>query len=140
MNDGETPFRHLGKGKTDAVYSGPQTAMLDVFANPRPGRRYNIQFETSEFTSLCPVTGQPDFAEIEINYVPGELCLESKSLKLYLLAYRQHPAFAETVTNQILDDLVAVCRPLWMEVKTRFKPRGGIGLNVTAVHEEASHG
>jgi 7-cyano-7-deazaguanine reductase len=140
VNDGETSFRHLGKAKTEAVYSGPKAAMLDAFANPRPGRPYTIQFQTSEFTSLCPVTGQPDFAEVEINYVPGELCLESKSLKLYLLAYRQHPAFAETVTNQILDDLVSVCRPVWMEVKTRFKPRGGIGLNVTAMHGEKSHG
>jgi len=139
MNDGDTSFRHLGKAKAEMAYSGPQAAMLDAFANPRPGRRYTIQFETGEFTSLCPVTGQPDFADIEINYVPGELCIESKSLKLYLLAYRQHPAFAETVTNQILDDLVSVCRPLWMEVKARFKPRGGIGLNVTATHEEPNH-
>lgn len=128
--------KHLGQSKTEIKYDEPSVEILDTFPNRYPGRNYNIQFFTREFTSLCPVTGQPDFATIEINYVPSELCLESKSLKLYLFAYRQYQAFVETITNKILDDLVAVCEPSWMEVMADFTSRGGISINVRAAHNE----
>ena len=135
MDDTASP-KHLGRTKTEYQYSDPSAGILDTFPNPYPGRNYNIQFLTREFTSLCPVTGQPDFAKIEINYVPNELCIESKSLKLYLFAYRQYQSFVETITNKILDDLVAVCDPSWMEVMADFTARGGISINVRAAHNE----
>ena len=90
------------------------------FANPRPGRNYEISFECPEFTCLCPRTGQPDFATIRIAYTPGEHCVELKSLKLYLWSYRNAGAFHEEVTNRILDDLVSVCRPVRIRVVGRF--------------------
>jgi len=129
--------KHLGQSKTEYSYDSPSVDILDTFPNRYPGRNYNIQFFTREFTSLCPITGQPDFAAIEINYVPNELCVESKSLKLYLFAFRQYKAFVETITNKILDDLVAVCAPSWMEVIADFTARGGISMNVRAVHNES---
>ena len=136
MDDMSSP-KHLGRSKTEYSFDDPSVDILDTFPNRYPGRDYNIQFFTREFTSLCPVTGQPDFATIEINYVPSDLCLESKSLKLYLFAYRQYKAFVETITNKILDDLVAVCAPSWMEVMADFSSRGGISINVRAAHNES---
>ena len=99
---------------------------LETFANPQPARDYIIQFDCPEFTCLCPLTGQPDFAHFELEYIPESSCLESKSLKLYLWSYRDEGAFHEAVTNQILDDLVAACQPRWMKVTGRFFVRGGI--------------
>lgn len=105
---------------------------LATFANPRPGREFEIQFSCPEFTCLCPMTGQPDFADIEIVYVPDALCVELKSLKLYLWSYRNEGAFHEAVTNQILDDLVAALKPKQMTVIGDFKVRGGIHTVVRA--------
>ncbi len=110
------------------------TRQLETFENPQPLRDYTIRFDCPEFTCLCPLTGQPDFAHFEFEYIPGESCLESKSLKLYLWSYRDEGAFHETVTNQILDDLVAACQPRWMKVTGRFFVRGGITPTITVEH------
>ena len=107
---------------------------LEFFPNTQPNRDFEIFFDCPEFTCLCPKTGQPDFASIEIRYIPQERCVELKSLKLYLWSYRDEGAFHEAVTNQILDDLVAVTDPKWMEVKGDFYVRGGIRTVVTATH------
>ena len=107
---------------------------LDSFASPRPGRAFEIRFETDEFTCRGPMTGQPDFARLRITYVPDQLCVESKSLKLYLWSYRDRGAFHEAVTNQILDDLVALLAPKWLQVEGDFLIRGGIRTLVTAEH------
>jgi len=109
---------------------------LETFASPRPGRAFEVIFETTEFTCLCPMTGQPDFARLRIIYQPDRLCLESKSLKLYLWSYRDQGAFHEEVTNQILDDLVAAVEPTWMKVEGDFLIRGGIRTLVTAEYGE----
>lgn len=108
---------------------------LETFPNPEPGRDYVIEFECPEFTCLCPRTGQPDFASFSITYVPDRLCVELKSLKLYLWSFRDEGHFHEAVTNRILDDLVAATRPRRMTVVGRFHVRGGIGTTVTASHE-----
>lgn len=105
---------------------------LETFPNPRPGRRYQIAFDCPEFTCVCPRTGQPDFATIKIRYVPDKLCLELKSLKLYLWSYRDVGTFHEDVTNRILDDLVTAVKPTEMSVEGDFKIRGGIHTVVTA--------
>ena len=105
---------------------------LKVFANPHPDRDYTIEMECPEFTSICPVTGQPDFGIIRIRYVPDQQCIELKSLKLYLWSYRQEGAFHEAVTNNILNDLVAACAPQQMTVGGDFNVRGGITTVVTA--------
>jgi 7-cyano-7-deazaguanine reductase len=99
---------------------------LETFPNPRVGRDYLISFECPEFTCLCPITGQPDFATILIDYTPGELCVELKSLKLYLWSYRDRGAFHEAVTNQICDDIVAAISPRKLTVTAKFWVRGGI--------------
>ena len=105
---------------------------LETFPNPKPGRDYTIDIDCPEFTSVCPMTGQPDFATIQISYVPDQSCIELKSLKLYLGAYRQLGIFYEAVTNEILDDLVATCAPKRMTVVGDFNVRGGISTAVTA--------
>jgi 7-cyano-7-deazaguanine reductase len=107
---------------------------LETFANPHPERAYRIRFETSEFTCLCPKTGQPDFATIRIDYVPSALCVELKSLKLYLWSYRNEGAFHEKVTNQIVSDLVSAVAPRWIRVEADFNIRGGIHTVVTVEH------
>ncbi len=107
---------------------------LETFPNPEPGRDYEIAMDCPEFTSLCPKTGQPDFGTIKIRYVPDELCIELKSLKLSLWSYRNEGAFYEKLTNQILNDLVAACKPRWMEVVGEFNVRGGISTRVIATH------
>lgn len=99
---------------------------LESFPNPAPDRDFEIRFEAPEFTCLCPMTGQPDFATIRIRYVPDELCVELKSLKLYLWSYRDEGAFHEAVTNRILDDLVAAIAPRKLTVEGDFWVRGGI--------------
>jgi 7-cyano-7-deazaguanine reductase len=109
---------------------------LETFASPRPGRPFEVVFETEEFTCLCPMTGQPDFAHLRISYQPDQLCVESKSLKLYLWSYRDTGAFHEAATNQILDDLVAAVHPTWMRVEGDFQIRGGIRTLVAAEYGE----
>lgn len=99
---------------------------LESFPNPHPKRDYEIQFECPEFTCVCPKTGQPDFATIRISYIPDKLCVELKSLKLYLWSYRDEGAFHEAVTNKILDDLVKAVKPRQMEIEGDFYVRGGI--------------
>jgi 7-cyano-7-deazaguanine reductase len=107
---------------------------VETFPNPRPEREYWIHFECPEFTCVCPMTGQPDFATIRIEYSPAELCVELKSLKLYLWSYREEGAFHEAVTNQILDDLVKALNPRRAKVIGDFSVRGGIKTVVTAEH------
>ena len=107
---------------------------LDTFINPEPGRDYTIKIELPEFTCLCPVTGQPDFATLHIRYVPDKLCVELKSLKLYIRSYRDEGAFHEAVTNRILSDLVAAIAPRFMRITADFNVRGGIYTSVTAEH------
>jgi 7-cyano-7-deazaguanine reductase len=124
-------------GRSDAALpSSPDEAQLETFPSPAT-RPYTIRFETSDFTSLCPVTGQMDFAQITIEYVPDALCVESKSLKFYLASFRNQRAFNEAVTNRILDDFVAACAPRQAVVTAQFSPRGGIGLTVRAEHDAA---
>jgi 7-cyano-7-deazaguanine reductase len=108
---------------------------LETFPNPSPGRDYEIETRFPEFTSVCPMTGLPDFGEIRITYVPDERCLELKALKYYLVGFRNQGIFYEAVTNRILDDLVAACRPRRMTVVGDFSVRGGLKTTVTARHE-----
>ena len=119
-------------GRSEArLPASPNEAKLETF--PSPARRpYRIRFETADFTSLCPVTGQMDFARVVIEYVPNALCVESKSLKFYLASYRNECAFNEAVTNRILDDFVAACSPREAIVTAEFSARGGIALTVRA--------
>ena len=107
---------------------------LETFANPTPLRDYRIHMEIPEFTCLCPKTGQPDFATLVLDYVPDALCVELKSLKLYIWSYRNEGAFHEAVTNRILDDLVAATRPRYMRLTARFYVRGGIFTTIAAQH------
>lgn len=107
---------------------------LETFANPKPERDYHIKFECPEFTCLCPMTGQPDFAVIHVDYVPDQLCVELKSWKLYLWSYRDEGAFHEAVTNRILDDLVAAVKPREARIEAVFKVRGGITTTIVVTH------
>ena len=107
---------------------------LETFPNPQPGRDFLIHMEIPEFTCLCPKTGQPDFAVLTLDYVPEKLCVELKSLKLYIWSYRDEGAFHEAVTNRILDDLVAATKPRFMRLKARWYVRGGIFTTVVAEH------
>ncbi len=113
-------------------FSRMSSSTLETFPNPRPEREYEIAINCPEFTSVCPVTGLPDFGEIRITYVPGATCVELKSLKYYMIAFRNRGIFYESVTNQILDDLVAALRPRRMTVVGDFSVRGGIKTVVTA--------
>ena len=134
--DDTSTLRSLGQGAT--VY--PRTAtpeLLETFHNAFPDRTYTVTLASNEFTSLCPKTGQPDFGTITIRYVPDKLCIESKSLKLYLFSYREEGTFMETVTNRILDDLVEACSPMSMEVVGDFAARGGITISVTAKYRKS---
>lgn len=110
------------------------TKQLETFSNPHPERPYQIQMRIPEFTCLCPKTGQPDFAELFLSYVPAKTCVELKSLKLYIWSYRNEGAFHEAVTNQILTDLVTATDPHYMELTAKFWVRGGIYTTVTAHH------
>ncbi len=107
---------------------------LETFDDPNPGRDYTIRMEIPEFTCLCPKTGQPDFATMYLEYVPGEKCVELKSLKLYIWSYREEGAFHEAVTNRILDDLVNATDPNFMRLTAKFKVRGGIYTDVIVEH------
>ena len=128
-------------GNSQAAFpKSPQQATLEAFPNPNPQRDYSIRIDCPDFTSLCPVTGQPDFAEIIVEYVPDDRCVETKSLKLYLASYRNVHSFNEAVINRILDDLVAACHPRRMRIEGRFVARGGLALNVTAEHPQSETG
>jgi len=110
------------------------TAPIETFPNPRPEREFEIAINCPEFTSVCPKTGLPDFGEIRITYVPADHCIELKSLKYYMIGFRDRGIFYEAVTNQILDDLVASCHPRHMTVVGDFTVRGGIKTTVTATY------
>jgi len=114
------------------------TRTLETFPNPKPERDYEIRFETAEFTCVCPKTGQPDFATLRIRYVPHELCVELKSLKLYLWSFREEGAFHEDVTNRILDDLVGAVAPRRMRIEADFNIRGGIATTIVASHPSST--
>lgn len=116
----------------------PFRAVLETFANQFPDREYQIEIVCPEFTSVCPVTGQPDFGTLTITYSPAARCVELKSLKLYLQQFRNEGIFYEHATNRILDDLVAVTEPRRMHLKAAFTPRGGISTTVTATYEVRS--
>lgn len=105
---------------------------IETFPNPAPQRNYTIAHTCPEFTSVCPKTGQPDFATIVLEYIPDELCIELKALKLYYFSFRQQGIFYEAVTNRILDDLAAACNPRWMRITGNFAVRGGISSIVVA--------
>jgi 7-cyano-7-deazaguanine reductase len=120
-------------GSPGGEYIGAM-AQLEVFDNPKPERDYVIRHVCPEFTSVCPKTGNPDFGTITVEYVPDRLCVELKSLKLYFFAFRDKGVFYEAAVNQILDDLVAVCRPRRMTVTGEFNVRGGISSVVTAAY------
>jgi 7-cyano-7-deazaguanine reductase len=109
---------------------------LQTFANPSPRRDYRICMEIPEFTCLCPMTGQPDFATLSLEYVPDRLCVELKSLKLYVWSYRDQGAFHEAVTNRILEHLVRATQPRYMRLTAKFNVRGGIYTSVVAEHRK----
>ena len=109
---------------------------LETFENPQPERDYTIRIRIPEFTCLCPKTGQPDFATLHIDYVPGTHCVELKSLKLYTWSFREEGAFHEAVTNRILDDLVRACSPRYLRVSAEFNVRGGLYTTVVAEHRD----
>jgi 7-cyano-7-deazaguanine reductase len=125
----------LGQNKSPQPQS-PDEARLEAFDNTHPERNYWITLDCPEFTALCPITGQPDFAHITIRYVPDTLCVESKSLKLYLGSFRNTGTFHEAVINRILDDLVTAIAPRKAVVKGAFNQRGGIAIIVEATHEK----
>jgi 7-cyano-7-deazaguanine reductase len=126
----------LGKAET-RLPASPDEAKLEIFPNQRPGRRYWITLNCPEFSSLCPVTGQPDSAKIVIRYVPNQVCVETKSLKFYLASFRNQPAFNEEIVNRILDDLVAAMAPAELVVRGEFAPRGGIQLTTEATYPDS---
>lgn len=129
--DETSGLRLLGAGSMPPV-TAPGAALLEAFPNRYPDRPYMVSIAFPEFTSLCPVTGQPDFGVIGVDYVPDRLCVESKSFKLYMFAYRNHQSFMETITNAVLDDLKTAIAPAWCRVRGLFAPRGGTRLHVFA--------
>ena len=133
--DVETAFAPRPRLLAARMASAPSKD-LDRFDNPNPERDYTIAFDCPEFTCLCPLTGQPDFAHVHVRYVPDQYCVELKSLKLYLWSYRDEGAFHEAVTNRILHDLVAAVGPREMTVEVDFAVRGGITTQVTATHKK----
>ena len=128
-------------GNSQAAFpKSPHQETLEAFPNPNPQRDFSIRIDCPDFTSLCPVTGQPDFAEIFVEYIPDARCLETKSLKLYLASYRNVHSFNEAVINRILDDLVGACHPRRMRIEGRFAARGGLALTVVAEHPQVEAG
>jgi 7-cyano-7-deazaguanine reductase len=124
----------LGQGGTQP------SRKLETFPNRHPNRRYTVRLHTDEFTAVCPMTGQPDFATLTIDYIPNERIVESKSFKVYVWSFRNEGIFHEHVTNVILDDLVEVLDPHWCRVVGEFSKRGGISITVTAEHTRAVPG
>jgi 7-cyano-7-deazaguanine reductase len=117
-------------GRASTLPASPAEARLETFANPHPGRAYVVRFTCPEFTSLCPITGQPDFAHIVIDYVPDRRCVESKSLKLFLNSFRNEGAFHEDCTITIADRLIVAMKPKWLRITGAWYPRGGIPIDV----------
>jgi 7-cyano-7-deazaguanine reductase len=137
----QTSSADLGAGLTLLGHDVRQPVrQLETFPNQHPGRRYTVSLVCPEFTCVCPMTGQPDFATITINYIPDGKIVESKSLKLYLWSYRNEGVFHEHITNTILDDLVAALDPHYCQVIGAFAVRGGIALTVTAEHHKGDGG
>ena len=116
----------------NSIPRSPEEARLELFPNRNAARNYWIELDYPEFSSLCPVTGQPDTAHLTIKYIPDALCVETKSLKFYLASFRNLPSFNEDIVNRILDDIAGACAPRRLLVKGRFSPRGGIRLTATA--------
>ena len=133
--DNTSSLTQLGSANTKYEYANPGPALLEVFENQYSNRDYVTEFVFTEFSSLCPKTGQPDFATIKVQYIPDKYCIETKSLKLYFLAFRQYGSFMETITNKILGDCVSVCQPRWMKIIANFNARGGTLINVEAEYE-----
>ena len=134
-NDNEKSPELTLLGKSDVPFpASPEEATLETFENPSPDRDYWIELDCPEFSSLCPVTGQPDTALISIRYVPDNLCIETKSLKFYLASYRNCAAFNESVANRIADDITAAVAPRGLELRAEFAARGGISLSVEISH------
>lgn len=138
----ERKFKELGKAAVKQNYDNPDAAILETFPSPFADKSANrhevvgtIHIEAPEFTTVCPITGQPDFANIVIDYRPDKLCVESKSLKIYLGAFRQHPEFHEACVNRICNDLIDMLDPLSITVEGRFTPRGGIPFWPVAKYE-----
>ena len=119
---------HLGKQST--LPASPEEAQLDYVPNPRPDSRYLVRFAAPEFTSLCPITGQPDFAHLVIDYAPNQWLVESKSLKLYLTSFRNHGAFHEGCTVDVARKIMDVVQPHWLRIGGYWYPRGGIPIDV----------
>jgi len=124
-------------GATIGAMSTTPAKILDTFPNPHPSRDYVVTFDAPEFTCLCPLTGQPDFAHFTIEYIPDERCVELKSLKLYLWSFRDEGAFHEDVTNRILNDIVAAINPRWAKIVGDWNVRGGIRTIVTVEHNRS---
>ncbi len=134
QNPEHDDLTRLGEGRTEP------SRELETFPNRNPDRDYLVELRTSEFSCLCPKTGQPDFADILIRYVPDQKIVESKSLKLYFWSYRDEGVFHEHFANLLLDDLVEALAPRWCRVEVDFNPRGGIGISVMAEHGAAPEG
>lgn len=117
-------------GHEARIPASPTAARLETFANPHPGMNFVVRFTCPEFTSLCPITGQPDFAHIVIDYVPAKRCIESKSLKLFLNSFRNEGAFHEDCTLTIAKRLIAAVKPTWLRITGAWYPRGGIPIDV----------
>lgn len=130
--DDTSALKSLGSKETQYKYDKPNVGILEAFNNKYPTRNYTVRLEFNEFTSLCPKTGQPDFGKITIEYIPDQLCIETKSLKLYLFSFRQMGTFMETIANTILEDCLEACKPKQMTVVAEFAARGGITNIVTA--------
>lgn len=131
VGDDEGPL----KPQFPSEASSDMAGAVETFPNQFPNREYEIEITCPEFTAVCPKTGQPDFGTIVITYVPAETCLELKSLKLYMFAFRDRGIFYEHSINTILDDLTGCCRPRWMKVVGLFNPRGGMTSKITATYE-----
>ena len=129
----------LGSRTTDYDLSEPKADIFECFKNTT-SRPYIINIEIPEWTGMCPKTGQPDFAHISIAYMPRDLCIESKSMKLYIVSYRNYGCFMESTTNKFIDDMVAACQPYWIKVQGIYNPRGGIDLNVNAEYYSSDIG
>ena len=123
-------------GKEAAIPASPEAALLERVANPHAGTDYLVRFTAPEFTSLCPMTGQPDFAQFQLEYVPDSKCVELKSLKLYLWSFRDRGAFHEAVTNQILEHLAGATQPRFMRLTAKWNVRGGIYTSVVVEHRQ----
>lgn len=128
MSDTYETLTQLG-GASSAPES-PEKATLECVPNPHPGTRYVVRFTCPEFTSVCPVTGQPDFAHLVIDYIPEKAIVESKSLKLYLTSFRNHPGFHEACTVSIAEKIIAAAEPHWLRIGGYWYPRGGIPIDV----------